>query len=192
MAINYGPKSFLVTCANIDSINITGGTILSSGDTSNGYEVQFRHDAGGCGGPDTGIFVKLNDSLLWNNISWTWLGIGGAACWSFNVGGFGGAADPAGGGTGNLQSYNPSLGDAITNSYLSWEVPQFQSHDRTYACDNDDNNFMRFNTGDYRSFIMKRRRNSMSSLAGIHHGRSCSSTGAGSVTIIRGIRIWKI
>ncbi len=192
MAFHNGPKSFLITSANVDSVNITGGTILSSGDTALGYEVQFRHDLGGCGGPDSGVFVKLNDSIPWNNISWTWLGIGSAACWSFNVSGFGGAADPAGGGTGNLQGYDPSLGDVIEFPYLSWEDPQFQSHSRVYACDNDANNFMRYNTGDYRSFVMKRRRNSMASLAGIHHGRSCNSTGGGSITIIRGIRIWMI
>jgi hypothetical protein len=192
MGFSNGPKSFLITSANIDSVNITGGTILSSGDTALGYEVQFRHDLGGCGGPDSGIFVKLNDSISWNNISWTWLGIGSASCWSFNVGGYGAAADPAGGGTGNLLSYNPNAGDVIEVPYLSWENPQFQSHDRTSACDNDANNFMLYNTSNYRSFVMKRRRDSMGSLAGIHHGRSCNSTGSGSITIIRGIRIWKI
>lgn len=192
MAQNFGPKSLLITSANVDSVNITGGTILSVGDTVNGYEVQFRHDLSGCGGPDSGVFVKLNDSFVWNNISWTWLGIGSAACWSFNVPGFGAAADPAGSGTGNLQSYNTGLGDAIVDPYLCWEDPQFQSHDRTYACDNDANNFMRYNTGSYRSFVMKRRRSSMASLAGIHHGRSCNSAGSESITIIRGIRIWKV
>lgn len=192
MGINYGPKSLLVTSANIDSVNITGGTILSAGDTAFGYEVQFRHDLFGCGGPDSGVFVKLNDSIVWNNISWTWLGIGSASCWSFNVAGYGAAADPAGGGTGNLQGYDTSLGDAIVDPYLCWENPQFQSHNRVNACDNNSDNFMIYNTGSYRSFTMKRRRNSMASLAGIHHGRSCNSTGGGSITIIRGIRIWKI
>lgn len=192
MAFDNGPRSFLITSANVDSVSITGGTILSSGNTSLGYEVQFRHDLGGCGGPDSGVFIRLNDTFRWNNISWTWLGIGSAACWSFNVAGFGAAADPAGGGTGNLLGYDPSLGDVIENPYLNWENPQFQSHNRVYACDNDDNNFMRYNTSSYRSFIMKRRRDSMASLAGVHHGRSCNSTGNESITIIRGIRIWMV
>ena len=192
MSIDYGPKMYKVTSAQIHSVSVTGGTVLSSGDIgANGeYEITFQHDLSGCGGPDSGIYIQLNDSVKWSNIVYRWSGTGTAACWSFNISGFGAAADATNGGTGNLLAYNESLGDRVSDSYLTWEVPAYQTHNKTYACDNDADNFFRFNSGEPKAFSMKRTRNSLASFAGIHHGRSCSSTGAGSVTTIKNIRIY--
>jgi hypothetical protein len=188
MATVYGINSLMVTTSMIESVTITGGTITAQTTNSNSeYEITFRHDLSGCGGPDSGILILLKNTIQWTRISFEWLGNGTAACWSFMEPGsnFGSAT---GTGDGNLLAYNESLGDVITKPNLTWEVPEYQSHGRTYACDNDANNFFRFNSSSFKSFRMTRRRNVNGSLAGIHHGRSCNSTS--SSTIIRNIRIW--
>lgn len=190
MATTYGIASTLVTTANVNSVGTTGGTVISAGNNGplGGYQITFQHDLTGCGGPDSGVYIELNDSTPWTRITWEWLGYGGASCWSFNnTSGFGAAAGPV---AGNLINYNESAGDRVSRSYLTWEVPQFQSHSKVYACDNNTNNFFIYNTGEYRSFFMQRRRNSLLSYGGIHHGRSCNGFGAGFNTIIRNIRIW--
>lgn len=181
-----------VTSANIDSVSITGGTLISAGNNgpAGEYQVVFQHDLFGCGNPDSGVYIQLNDTIKWSNIVYRWSGTGLASCWSFNQSGYGAAADPVNGGTGNLKSYDESLGDGVFYSYLTWEVPAYQSHNRVSACDNDSNNFFRYNETLPKAFSIKRRRNSLSSLAGIHHGRSCNSTGAGAITTINNIRIY--
>jgi hypothetical protein len=189
MGFFRGPRSTKVTSSMINSISITGGTITAQGDTGkNGaFSITFRHDVSGCGGADSGISIILKDVIPWTRIGFDWEGNGVASCWSFmntNGGNFGAAT---GNTTGNLLAYGQP-NDTIINSYLTWEVPAYQSHDRVYACDNDANNFFRFNSGEYKKFRMVRTRDTSGNLAGLHHGRSCNSTG--SFTIIKNIYIW--
>jgi len=188
MGTVYGINSTIVTTDMINSVTTTGGTILSQTTGATPYEITFRHDLSGCGSADSGILILINDTIPWTNISFTWSGTGTASCWSFMhpSSNFGSATGTA---TGNLLSYDESLGDTIVRPYLTWEVSAYQSHGKIYACDNDANNFFRFNSGEYKSFHMTRRRNVNGSLAGIHHGRSCNSTSSN--TIIRNIRIWR-
>lgn len=185
MATTYGLGSTIVTASLIQSVTTTGGTILSQGDTATGFEIQFRHDLAGCGGPDSGILILIKDTILWKGITFEWLGNGTAACWTF-MNASGNFGDATGTGTGNMLGFDASV-DVISRTFLTWEVPEFQSHDRVIACDNDANNFFRFNSGQFKSFVMKRRRNINGQLAGLHHGRSCNSTS--STTIFRNIRI---
>ncbi len=192
MSFNYGPAGLIVTTEYINSLNTTGATVLSqSYDTDNGYTVTIQHDLAGCGGAETGFFIEIKDPFPWRNMSCRFRLLGGAACWSFmNTGGsnYGTAAGSSG--TGYMLSYSEAAGDRIIRTYLAQDDPQFATHDKVFACDNDTNNFMRYNTGEYRSFTMVRRRNVNGSLAGVHHGRSCNSTGGGSITIVDQIRIW--
>jgi hypothetical protein len=192
MATFYGRKSTQVTLSEVNSVAITGGTILSQGnDSDGGYFIQFRHDLGGCGGPESGIYIELNDTTNWTWISCRYRLSGSASCWSFsNTGGSNYGTAVGINGTANLLAYNTTSGDRLSKGYLSYEDAQFSSHYPLFACDNDANNFMIYNTGIFRGFTMTRRRNVGAGLAGIHHGRSCNSTGAGSVTIIDQIRIW--
>jgi hypothetical protein len=194
MSVFYGRNAAQVNLYGVNSVSTTGGTILSQGnDADGGYFIQFQHDLAGCGGPDSGIYIELKDTTS----NWTWISCrfqlsGSASCWSFSnnvgLGNYGAAVGVSG--TANLLAYDPASGDKLSNGYLSYEDAQFASHNPTYACDNDANNFMRYNTGIFRRFTMTRRRNVGAGLAGIHHGRSCNSTGGGSVTIIDQIRIW--
>jgi hypothetical protein len=188
MGFFRGPKATLVTNDLVNSVTTTGGTIMSQGDTGpkGGYTITFRHDLSGCGGADSGILILLKDNFSWTRMAFDWEGNGVASCWSFmHTSGFGSATGTV---NGNMTVLNSVKVDAILNPVLTWEVPAYQSHNRVYACDNNANNFFRFNSSDYKKFRMLRTRDTSGNLAGIHHGRSCNSTGA--FTIIKNIHIW--
>lgn len=193
MSTQYGRLSFPITQSMVDSVTTTGGTIISQGNTgyNNTYEIIFQHELSGCGNPASALVILLkNTTPNWKFITWEWRGTGTAACWTFNST----SAEALFGTTaynlGYLQAYNESLGDGVFNSFLSWEIPAYQSHNRVVACNNDANNFFRFNSTQFKSFFMKRRRDSSGNLAGIHHSRSCNSIGAGSRTHIRNIYVY--
>lgn len=193
MSTKYGRLSFPVTQSMVDSVTTTGGTIISQGNTgyNNGYEIVFQHDTAGCGLAASAIVILLkNTSPNWKFITWEWRGTGTASCWTFNSTAAWALDSGSSYNLGYLQAYNESLGDGVFNSFLSWEVAAYQSHNRVLACDNDANNFFRFNSSQFKSFFMKRRRDSSGNLAGIHHSRSCNSTGSGSRTHIRNIYVY--
>lgn len=190
MSINYGPAGLIVTAATVNSVNVTGATILSQADdVDGGYVATFRHDLAGCGGADSGLYIELKDPFRWTYMSCRFRLLGSASCWSFmNTSAYGGAIGASG--TGNMINYSEAAGDRIIRTYLAQDDAQFATHDKTTACDNNADNFMRYNADVYRYFTIVRRRNVNGSLAGVHHGRSCSSTGSGSITIVDQIRIW--
>lgn len=189
MSVTAGRSSIGVTSAYVNAVHTTGATVLSSGNSDSGlYSITVRVDNGGCGGPDFGVFVQLKDTIAWNGISFRTQLSGTAACWSFNTSGFGAIASFST--TGYLQTYDTSLGDQIYLSYLAQQDPQFSSHDPVYACDNEANNFMRYNSDTLKLFTMKRRRDTSGNLAGPYIGRSCTSTGSGSLVIVDNIFIW--
>lgn len=188
MTTYYGRQAYRVTASQVSSVDITGGTIISQGDVDGGFEVRFQHDLGGCGNPDSGIFVAIRDF-----VSWTWMSVdfmvtGTASCWSFNHPSYGAAV--GNGATGNILTYNESLGDKCVKTYLAQEDAAYSSHDKVTACDNDSNNFMRYTGETFRRCTFVRRRNVNGQLAGPHHGRSCNSTGSGSMTVIKNIYVW--
>lgn len=188
MGTFYGRKGYKIDSSWVNSIATTGGTVLSSGDDSNGaFAVSFRHDLGGCGNPDSGIFVQLKDNIIWTGMSVEFQLLGSASCWSFNNLGYGQAV---GSGTGNMLPYSEAAGDLCVKTYLAQNDAPYTTHDKVNACDNNADNFFRFNTSVYRNCTFVRRRDVNGSLAGPHHGRSCNSTGSGAITIIKNIYVW--
>jgi hypothetical protein len=181
MSIAYGRSGILVTQAMVQSVTLVGTTITAQ-DNTNGYSVTVRHDTGdGC--QSSGFTINLYDNIPWKGISAEFWVTGNAACWTFmQPGGYGAE--------GNLYAYDESQGDRCVKTYLAQDTAQFASHAKASACDNDENNFMRYNTGTYRKCTFIRRRNVNGSLAGVSHGRACSSAGAGSITIVKNIYIW--
>jgi hypothetical protein len=175
------PKNFKrVTSSMIDSVVNQNCTILSEGnDSSGGYAISYQFNNGGCGGTESGLYVRIKNTIPWSRIFCRFLNEGFAACWSFNQNGFGGISP-------NLASYNPSQGDIIftKDAVNSFENPQYNI--QLYACDNEPTNFMRF--GGVKSFYLFMRRND-SNIAGFGHGRSCSSSGDGSYCTISEIYI---
>jgi hypothetical protein len=97
----------------------------------------------------------------------------------------------SGGGDGNIFAYDESAGDMCIKTFLAQDDAQFASHAKASACDNDANNFMRYNTTTFRRCTFIRRRNANGSLGGIHHGRACSEIGSNAITIIKNIYVWR-
>ena len=184
MAIQYNQLAHRVTSADVQSITLFNVTMTKSTDENGSFIFEGYHTTGGCGSAqDSGVLILLKDNIPWTKMCFKWEGAGNGACWSFmNASSNFGAA--TGTPTGNMLDYNESLGDRLHDNFLSWEVPVYQTHNRTTACNNNADNFFRFNANEFKKFRMTRRRNIGVGLAGIHHGRSCNSFGVGSVTRI--------
>lgn len=189
MATGYGVASTLVTSALVNQVKLGGYDTIVAAETGNvgpngGYQAKSTHGSFGCS--NSGLYVELLDTVPWTNITYEVIVTGNSACWSFNHHTNTYGPSP---GSGNMEAYSTTLGDRISRPFNSWEVAAFQSHNRTFACNNNSNNFFHgnFQVGDPKTFFMQRRRNVNGSLAGPHIGLAC--TGAGTL-LIRNIRIW--
>jgi len=175
------PKTFRrVTNDMIDSVVNTNCTLLSQGnDSTGGYAISYQFNLGGCGGTESGLYIKIKNTIPWSRIFCKFTNEGTAACLTFNQSGYGGLAP-------NLASYNTAFGDVIfrLDAVNSFENTQFNV--QVGACDNEITNFMRYSG--VKSFYMFMRRND-SNIAGVGHGRSCNTTGAGSYCTISEIYI---
>lgn len=185
MGLNYGPKGRIVTTSDVNSISLSNASIdtANTGDIAinNGYQLTTNHSSVGCG--STGLYIELKDNIAWKFMSFEFYTADlVSSCWSFCTGGYAPAS-------GNILSYDESKGDITFNNLNSWEKPQFQTHDKQSACDNDSNNFLHggYYSGSPRIVGMRRRRNVGAGLAGIALGFAC--TGGGTV-ITRNIRIF--
>jgi hypothetical protein len=189
MSAVTGIYSTLVTSNLVNQVKFGAyNTVVTAetGDigTGGGYQVKSEHGGFGCS--NSGMYVELLDTIPWTNITYEVSVEGGASCWSFNHHTNGYGPSP---GSGNMLAYSEASGDRISRPFNSWEVPSFQSHNRTFACDNNSDNFYHgtYQVGNPKTFFMQRRRNVNGSLAGPHIGIAC--VGAGSL-LIRNIRIW--
>lgn len=190
MSIHYNQKAKKITSSDIYSITLYNVVMTKNFDESGGFVFEGYHNTGGCGtAQDSGILILLKDNINWSKICFKWEGYGTASCWSFmdastNYGAATGTP------TANILSYSENLGDRLHDNYLTWEIQQYQSHNRTTACNNNADNFFRFNSTKFKKFRMTRRRNINGNLAGIHHGRSCNTVGTSAITRISDIFVW--
>ena len=175
------PKTFRrVTNDMIDSVVNTNCTLLSQGnDSTGGYAISYQFNLGGCGGTESGLYVKIKNTITWSRIFCKFTNEGTAACWTFNQSGYGGIAP-------NLASYSTGSGDIIFRPDASNSFENSAYTVQVGACDNEATNFMRFSG--VKTFYMFMRRNN-SDIAGFGHGRSCNGTGAGSYCTISEIYI---
>jgi hypothetical protein len=186
MASFYGRQAQRVSMADVNSVVLVGATILQQSDVDGGYEIRVRHNTGNAC-DSSGVFVQISDFIPWTGISVEFQTTGAAACWTYmEPGGYG-----SNGGDGNIFNYNESAGDRCIKTFLAQDDAQFASHAKASACDNDANNFMRYNTTTFRRCTFIRRRNVNGSLGGVHHGRACSEVGSNAITIIKNIYIWR-
>lgn len=186
MSVGYNINPLVIQYSDINAIYLVGATIISQDIENDGYTIRIQHNTGSsC--DSTGVFVQLKDTILWTKISVEFWTTGAAACWTYmQPGGYGSTN-----GDGNIFSYDESAGDRCIRTFLAQDDAQFITHDKANACDNDANNFMRYNTTTFRKCTFVRRRNVNGNLGGIHHGRACSETGANAITIIKNIRVWR-
>jgi len=179
MAVHYNQKATLVTNSMVDAVITTGMTTTINGNVDGSYVYQGTINLGGCGGNNSAVFVRLKDTIPWTKITCFFEMNGTAACWSFMGGsGFTEVSPATTGlvGGGNIEQYNASLGDRIfrdNGTFIS--NPAYVA--QWSACDNNADNFFRFN--DYKSFwTTGRRKDPSNGLAGIFHSRSCNGTGS--------------
>ena len=183
MATKYGRNITTVTSDLVYGVSLTNATVNASntGNFNGKYQLRVDHQGVGCG--SSGFYLELNDNVPWSNITFEVYLVGTCSCWSFCTGGYAPAS-------GNILSYNEGNGDLISRAFNSWELSQFQTHNRESACDNDSNNFFHssFSVGDPKRFFMRRRRNVNGSRAGIALGRAC--IGSVGYSIVQNIVIW--
>ncbi len=189
MSVYYNQKALRITAADVYSVTTLNMTITVNEDIDGGFQFQGYHNVGGCGGAESSVLILLRDTIAWTKMCFKFEGTGTASCWSFMNTSNGNYGTGTGTPNGNMYDYDTSF-DRVYDNYLTWEVTAYQTHNRTYACDNNSDNFFIYNSGEYKRFRMTRRRNVGAGNAGIHHGRSCNSTGSGSITRISDIFVW--
>lgn len=209
MAIGYGSgRGYIVKLSDVNNVYTNNMTIVTSANGLDGnYVFEGTHNTGGCGGPDSGVFIQLKDTIAWSKITVRFTVTGVSACWTFMGGGnssdgsnngvdgtvggnYGNAGTPpiemSNFPGGNIQVYNETLGDR-----MFWDDGAFSSSAgfirKLNACDNDVTNFFRY--GATKQFwVTCRRKPASSGLAGVWAGRSCNQTGVN--TKIENIIIW--
>lgn len=204
MAIGYGAgRGYIVKAADVNAVYTNNMTITTNGNGSDGnYVFQGTHDTGGCGGPDSGVFIQLKDNISWSYITVKFSLTGTASCWTFMGGG--NSNDGSAGGYygiagtppatmssypgGNIEFYNESLGDRTFWDVNAFTNPASTMAKKMNACDNAADNFFRYGTSEKQFWITCRRKSSSLGLAGVWAGRSCNTTGV--YTKIENIIIW--
>lgn len=187
MGTGYGKYSLSVTPGMIDSVvtDTTGRTSYTVTTDSLGaaiVSVSMTKDANGCSS-NNGVKILIKDIIPWTKLYVRFLSTGTASCWGWNGNnGYGSGLDTP---NGNLFAYNESLGDFTKFENNVWNLPQFDKY--FSACDNQSYNYMHGNyaVGSSRGFDMYCRRNSMDSLAGPSHGRTCSLNGTITISNMR-------
>lgn len=176
-----------VSASMVDSYEAPFVTITSSGNDANGmYQLTGYAQSGGCGNPnESGIWVKIKNTIPWTYVVCKFTVAGTASCWSFNNSGYGSFTDRS----GNLYSYSSAAGDII---YRSNAINCFENTAYTVqpgACDNDASNFFRF-AGTKSFYMLSRRNTSNNNVAGPIHGRSCNEVSGGATMTISEIYIF--
>jgi len=186
MAIAYGQKGTRIMSGHINSIALLGTTVLEQSDVNGGFEIKVQHNSGGdCG--STAVLIQVQDFVPWTKISAEFWTTGSAACWSFmDQNGYGTTSV----GQPNIYTFDANAGDKCVKTYLAQNDSPYDTHNKSTGCDNDANNFMRYNTTTFRKCTFVRRRIGTTPLAGIHHGRACNEVGANAITIIKNIYVW--
>ncbi len=69
MGVYCGPKSTLVTNSMVDAVITTGITTTTNADINGSYIYQGTINLGGCGNPNSAVFIRLKDSIPWKKIT---------------------------------------------------------------------------------------------------------------------------
>ncbi len=179
MGTTYGKISHLIRPVDIDNIIIDTSdrtTYSISTDPRGGAVItcsMLRNTANGCSS-NNGISLQLVDVFNWTRVYCKFFSTGTASCFGWNGNNGYGLDMTSSQRQGNLLAYNESNNDFTRNEFNVWELSAYRKY--FSGCDNNADNYMRFNTTG-RSFDIYSRRNNMNILAGPSHGRTCSSDG---------------
>ena len=194
MTVLYGTKSKLLTAQDITVYKSSGLVTTYDSDNNGSYKYSGYFTRWGCGTPQDGIYLKFNNTTIgtdWTKVTYKMYLTGSASCWNFNMGtsyALSYESIYSMPNNGGMLDFNSSI-DKITYSKNCFELPQYGV--KMNACDNDSTNMFHgaYITGSYREFIVTRRKGSGSDF-GIHHERSCNSTGTDSVVTITDIMVF--
>jgi hypothetical protein len=199
MAIGYGAGTgYIVRASDVNAVYTTGITTTTNTDVDGTYVYQGTLTLGGCGNPNSAVFIQLKDNISWSKMTCYFEMNGSAACWAFNGGGnattnpttdFLEVSPPTTGLVpgGNMQRYDEALGDMIFSDSDAFTLTPGLTR-KGSACDNDANNFFRFSSTTKSFWMTCRRKDKSNGLAGPFHCRSCNSVG--SYILIKNIIIW--
>lgn len=172
MSIGYGNLGYALTPANITQIDLVSCTFDSVVQSARFSEWTFTSPNVGCGA--TGATMIINDATIpfqWTKIAWKTRINFTSSCWNLAH-----SNNNTGVGAHNILGWDPALGDAVSRSVNSFELPQYAL--KMFACDNDANNFLHqtYATGSFREWNMYRRRNGTNT-AGPAIGFACTGGG---------------
>lgn len=190
MSTSYGRVRKRVMLSDLNRTGVYNSTLLQQSDTNGGLELRFQADSFGCGGPPSLFAAEFKNEIPWKQIEIEFNFLGSLACWTLghtNI--IDDISFPGWTPLSNLLPFSTRDNyDKVYDGILTYNLPQFQISNEVYyvfRCDGENNNWGIFNTGSYKGFKMIRTRNDMNLPAGIVVGRSCTSTGAQGISILK-------
>ena len=191
MATSYGRVRRRAQPSDISRIGLFNSTLLSQGVVDGGLEVRIQADAFGCGNPPSLFAVEFNGDIPYRQIEVEFAFLGQLACWTINhseiIDNY-----PFPGYTPlmNLRAFNSNNYDKVYDGKFTYELPQFAISNEVFyvfRCDAANNNWGIFNASEYKGFKMIRTRNVLDQPAGFVVGRTCTSTGAQGISVLKNI-----
>lgn len=189
MSTSYGRVRKRVMLSDLNRTGVLNSTLLQQSDINGGLELRFQADSAGCGNPPSLFAAEFKNDINWKQIEIEFNFLGGLACWTF---GHTQIIDdypfPGWTALSNLLPFSSRNYDRVYDGELTYELPQFQISNEVYyvfRCDAQPDNWGNFNTTSYRKFKMIRTRNNMNLPAGMVVGRTCTSTGAQGISILK-------
>jgi hypothetical protein len=193
MAVSYGGARRRVMSSDLNRVGIIGSTVLFNGEKDGGLELTFRADNFGCGSTPSSFAVEFKSEIAWRQIDIEFNFLGNVGCWSIgsNPALDVGTSVPTGfTSLNNLLAFSSVNKDKVYDPVYTYELPQISITNEsqyTYNCGDPAANWGILNTTEYRKFKMIRTKNIKNDPAGILVVKSCTETGANSLTTLKNI-----
>jgi len=193
MATKYGKVKRRVKYTDLNRIGVIGSTVLFNGDKDGGLELTFRADNYGCGNTPSSFAVEFKNEIQYDRIEIEFNFLGDVGCWSIGSGAAldSGISIPSGfTSLNNLLNFSTSNKDRVYNFQYTYELPTVvitNEGQYVYNCGEPTANWGNQNTTQYRKFKMIRTKNIKKDPAGILVVKSCTETGASSLTTLKNI-----
>jgi hypothetical protein len=193
MATQYGKVKRRVKFSDVNRIGTVGSTVLFNGDKDGGLELTWRTDNFGCGGTPSSFVVEFKSEIAWDRIEIEFNFLGDVGCWSVGSNtalDFGTSIPPGFTSLNNLLGFSASNKDRVYDFKYTYELPTVvitNPGQYVYNCGEAAANWGNQNITQYRKFKMIRTKNIKNNPAGILVVKSCSETGANSLTTLKNI-----
>lgn len=193
MAVQYNAVKRRVKSSDLNRVGVIGSTILFNGDKDGGLELTFRADNFGCGSTPSSFAVEFKSEIAWNRIEIEFNFLGSVGCWSIGSGtalDSGVSIPPGFTSLNNLLNFSSSNKDRVYSFEYTYELPNIiitNEGQYVYNCGYEAGNWGILNTAQYRKFKMIRTKNIKNDPAGMLVVKSCTETGANSLTTLKNI-----